>query len=112
LKDRSSEGMHLGNLDNAYAELGETEHALDRYRQHVSIARKLGDELGEASSLRNISLLLAERGDYDRTISCAEAILKIHERINSPETNNVRNQMTHWREGTSPPRVTLWSGQF
>ena len=43
LKWRDAEGAHLGNLGNAYNNLGEYRRAIEYYEQHLTIAREIGD---------------------------------------------------------------------
>ena len=40
------EGVHLGNLGNAYADLGEPRKAIEYYEQALKIAREIGDRQG------------------------------------------------------------------
>src|SRR5215831_1977478 len=47
LKKRDDEGIHLGNLSNAYLGLGQTRRAIECYAQHLDIARETGDREGE-----------------------------------------------------------------
>jgi tetratricopeptide (TPR) repeat protein len=56
--DRRGEGNALGNLGNAYADLGETRKAIDYYEQDLAIARAIGDRRGEGSALTNMGLAL------------------------------------------------------
>jgi hypothetical protein len=51
--DRQGEGIALGNLGLAYADLGETREAIDYHEQHLTIARAIGDRQGEGIALGN-----------------------------------------------------------
>ena len=50
-RDRGPKGRRnrLGNLGNAYADLGETRKAIEYYEQALTIAREIGDRRGEGS---------------------------------------------------------------
>src|SRR3989442_1351125 len=51
LKNRGAEGLHLGNLGNAYYALGESRRAIEFYEQGLQIAREIGDRPGEGRGL-------------------------------------------------------------
>ncbi len=40
LWQREAEGIHLGNLEIAYATLGDSQHAIEFYNQQLQIARE------------------------------------------------------------------------
>jgi tetratricopeptide (TPR) repeat protein len=54
LKDRRSEGSHLGSIGRAYAHMGENRKAIGYYEQHLAISREVGDRRGEGWALDNI----------------------------------------------------------
>jgi tetratricopeptide (TPR) repeat protein len=54
LENRANEGVHLGNLGNAYADLGAPRRAIEFYEQYLSIAREIGDRRGEGQALGNL----------------------------------------------------------
>ncbi|MDQ3255838.1 MAG: hypothetical protein M3R15_18405, partial [Acidobacteriota bacterium] len=47
LRNRQSEGNRLGNLGNAYRDLGEVRTAIDYCEQALAISREIGDRRGE-----------------------------------------------------------------
>ena len=49
--DRRGEGSALGNLGNAWADLGETRKAIELYEQSLAIAREIGDRRGADTAL-------------------------------------------------------------
>jgi tetratricopeptide (TPR) repeat protein len=56
LNDRSMEGVHLGNLGNAYAYLGEIRKAIEHYEQALAIAREIGYRRNEGVWLGNLGI--------------------------------------------------------
>jgi tetratricopeptide (TPR) repeat protein len=96
--DRRGEGNALGNLGNAYADLGETRKAIEFYEQQLIIVREIGDRRGEGNALRNMSLSLDELGQRERAIEYAQAALKIREEIEDPRAEKVRTQLEVWRQ--------------
>jgi hypothetical protein len=52
LRDRSAEGVHLGNLGLAYAALGENRRAIQHHEQALVISREIGDRQGEGDAFR------------------------------------------------------------
>jgi tetratricopeptide (TPR) repeat protein len=68
LKHREYEGASLGNLGNAYADLGETRRAIQFFEQHLTIARELGNRRSEGTALGNLGLAFTELGDTRRAI--------------------------------------------
>ena len=82
LKDHASEGRHLGNLGNAYANLGETRRAIEFYEQRLVIAREIGDRRGEGNALGNLGVAYKNLGETERAVECMEAAVKILKRLN------------------------------
>ncbi len=56
LGDRQGEGATLGNLGNAYNQLGELERAIDYHQQRLAVAQKIGDRRGEGTALAGLGL--------------------------------------------------------
>ena len=56
LKDRKSEGLHLGNLGTAYWDLGEARRAIQYNEQALAIHREIGDRRGEGAALGNLAM--------------------------------------------------------
>ncbi len=87
----------MGNLGNAYADLGEPRRAIEYYEQHLAIAREIGDRRGEGNALFNMSLSLDQLGERAQAVAGAEAALQIYEQIESPHAKKVRAQLAQWR---------------
>ncbi len=49
LNDRSMEGVHLGNLGLAYADLGDARKAIEYYELALAIAKEIGDKRNEGA---------------------------------------------------------------
>lgn len=81
LEDRYAEGHHLGNLGNAYADLGEVPRAIEFYEQALTIAREIGDRRGEGKSLGNLGLAYKALGETQRAIEFYEQDLTIAREI-------------------------------
>ena len=77
LKDRGGEGVHLGNLGNAYAALGEVRRAIEFHEQALAIDRETGDRRGEGQDLGNLGLAYAALGEARRAIEFHEQALAI-----------------------------------
>ena len=77
LGDRPAEGVHLGNLGLAYADLGEVRRAIEYYEQQLVITRELGDRRGEGNALGNLGIAHYRLGEVRRAIECYEQALEI-----------------------------------
>ncbi len=80
-KDRRREGIHLGNLGLAYAQLGEPQRAIECHEQRLAIARETGDRRGEGAALGNLGNIYAEFGEPQRAIEHYEQHLAIAREI-------------------------------
>src|ERR1051325_2681447 len=81
LRDREAEGATLGNLGLAYADLGETRHAIQFYEQRIIIAREIGDRRGAGAVLTNLGLAYADLDETRRAIQFYEQALPIFREI-------------------------------
>ncbi|TAH48897.1 MAG: tetratricopeptide repeat protein [Chloroflexota bacterium] len=81
LGDKSSEGVHLGNLGVAYAALGEVRRAIEFYEKYLAIAREIGDRRGEGNALGNLGVVYAALGEVRRAIEYHEQALVIDREI-------------------------------
>ncbi len=90
----------MGNLGNAYQQLGEPKRAIEYYEQHLAIARETGDRRGEGRALWNRALAFDELGHRQEAISDAKAALEIFEQIEDPNAEKVRRQLADW--GAAP----------
>jgi len=80
LNDRSMEGVHLGNLGLAYADLSDARKAIEYYEQSLAILREIGDRRGEGYALGNLGNAYAALGDACKAIEyCEQALAIAHE---------------------------------
>ncbi|MDQ2999009.1 MAG: tetratricopeptide repeat protein, partial [Chloroflexota bacterium] len=78
---KDAEGPILGTLGMAYAELGETQKAIDYQQQCLAVAREIGDRNGEAAALGNLGIAYAELGETQKAIEFFEQALAIAREI-------------------------------
>jgi tetratricopeptide (TPR) repeat protein len=80
-ENRRGEGAALGNLGLAYMDLGETDKAIDHYKQALAVHREIGDRRGEGLGLGNLGLVYAGLGETDKAIDHYEQQLVIAREI-------------------------------
>ena len=76
--DRRGEGADLGNLGNAYADLGDAKKAIEFYERRIGIAREIGDRRGEGNALYNMGLTLEGLNEKDQAVESVRQALKIY----------------------------------
>jgi len=79
--DRQGEGVTLGNLGNAYADLGQVEEAIASYTQALEIAREIGDRRNEGNWLGNLGNAYAALGQVKEAIESYIQALDIARQI-------------------------------
>ena len=72
LKDRGMEGVHLGNLGNAYRDLGDAKKAIEFSEKALVIDREIGDRRGEGDDLDNLGNAYTDLGDAKKAIEFYE----------------------------------------
>lgn len=77
LNNRAGEAVVLGNLGLAYADLGETQRAIEFHQQDLTIACELGDRRGEGRVLSNLGVAFALLGEIQQAIKFFERRLTI-----------------------------------
>lgn len=90
LEDHSTQGVHLGNLGNAYLNLGQVEEAIGYYEQALEISREIGDRRGEGNWLANLGLASKELGEKEKARRSWKQALAIFEAIKDPRAEWVR----------------------
>ncbi|MBN1482773.1 tetratricopeptide repeat protein [candidate division KSB1 bacterium] len=80
-KDRREEGAWLGNLGNAYSDLGQVEQAIKHYQQALAIHREIGYRQGEAAALGNLGLAYSALGQVEQAIDYHQQALVIDREI-------------------------------
>jgi tetratricopeptide (TPR) repeat protein/predicted MPP superfamily phosphohydrolase len=81
IDDSGAEGAHLGNLSNAYFELGEIRKSIGYCEQALKIARKIGDKGGEGVRLSNLGGAYVVLGEIRKAIEYYERALAIYQEI-------------------------------
>jgi len=81
MRDQGNEGVHLGNMGNAYADLGEARKAVGYLERALWIARKIGDRRNEEAWLGNLGLAYADLGETRKAIEYHEQALAISREI-------------------------------
>lgn len=81
LADLREQGVALGNLGLAHADLGETDEAIKYHKKALAISREMADPQAEAQDLGNLGIAIANLGRtreaidyYDRAVSIADKI--------------------------------------
>ena len=81
LNNRDNEGAALCILGLAYADLGETQRAIQFFEQALLIDRELGDRRGEGANLGNLGNAYTGLGETQRSIHFYEQALVIAREI-------------------------------
>ena len=81
LQDRRGEGNHLGNLGNAYHNLGQVPQAIASYQQALAISREIGDRRGEGADLGNLGNAYRNLGQVPQAIAYHQQALAISREI-------------------------------
>ena len=71
IKNRECDGLALGNLGNAYINLGNYAKAIEYSQQHLAIAREIKDRQSEGLALNNLGAALYKEGnlaDSEKTL--------------------------------------------
>jgi len=77
LSEKGAEGVHLGNLGNAYAALGEARKAIEFYEKALVIDREIGDRRGEGADLGNLGSAYYRLGEVRKAIEFYEKAMLI-----------------------------------
>ena len=75
------EGIHLGNLGQAYSDLGETRKAIEYYGHAIKISREIGDRRGEGKQLGSLGNAYSYLGETRKAIEYCEQALMISREI-------------------------------
>ena len=97
--DRRWEGVALGNLALAHADLGDARKAIALCEQALVIARDIGDRRGEANALFNSALQLEKLDQRADALARAEQAAEIYAAIESPHTEQARQLAARLRGG-------------
>ncbi|MBF2090290.1 MAG: tetratricopeptide repeat protein [Synechococcales cyanobacterium K44_A2020_017] len=78
---RQGEGNTLGNLGNAYNDLGQYREAIAHYEQSLVIFREIGSQWSEGNALSSLGTAYANLGQYREAIAHYEQSLVIFREI-------------------------------
>jgi tetratricopeptide (TPR) repeat protein len=81
LDRKQAQSWHLGNLGNAYRDLGEVGRAIAYYEQALTIAREIGHRRGEGNHVGNLGNAYRVLGEVGRAIAYYEQALTIAREI-------------------------------
>jgi CHAT domain-containing protein len=81
IKDRLGEGQSLGNLGNAYLNLGDYPKAIDYQQQVLAIAREIKNRQSEGKALGSLGLAYFSLGEYSKAIEYEQQWLAIAREI-------------------------------
>ena len=76
------DGMILGNLGNAYANLGKLDKALDYYTRSLKYYEDKGDKMHSAGRINCIGIVYNQKGNYDKALEYNNRSLKMRKEIN------------------------------
>jgi tetratricopeptide (TPR) repeat protein len=81
LGDKNAEGIHLGNLGVAYADLGDARKAIEFYEQALAVMQEIGNKRAEGSILGNLGLAYFYLGDARKAIEFYQQALAVMQEI-------------------------------
>jgi tetratricopeptide (TPR) repeat protein len=81
LDNPQSHSAVLGNLGNAYFNLGQVEKAIEYYEQALVISKEIGDRRGEGNHLGNLGNAYSHLGQVEKAIDYHEQALVISKEI-------------------------------
>jgi tetratricopeptide (TPR) repeat protein len=84
--DMGTEGIALGNLGNAHAQLVDMEAAEACYEEALAIHRAVGNRRSEGVVLGNLGLLYAESGRFEVAWGRYQEALEIHREVGNRRT--------------------------
>ncbi len=81
LSDKQTHSSVIGNLGNAYSDLGQVEKAIQYYEKALAIAQEIGDRRNEGNWLGNLGLAYSDLGQVEKAIQYYEKALAIAQEI-------------------------------
>lgn len=96
--DRAGEGVHLGNLGLAYADLGDARQAIEFYEQALAIDREIGDRRGEAFGSWNLGLAYEKQGEIEKAIQAMQICVDFEREIGHPDAEQDARRVEELRK--------------
>jgi tetratricopeptide (TPR) repeat protein/DNA polymerase III delta prime subunit len=81
LQWKEAESVHLGNLGNAYSDLGQVEKAIVQYQKALVVAHETGDRRNEGNWLGNVGNAYSRLGQVEKAIEYYQQALVITREI-------------------------------
>jgi CHAT domain-containing protein/tetratricopeptide (TPR) repeat protein len=98
----------LNSRGGLLAELGETDQALESYREALECATRSEDARIRASVLHNLGLLYLDLGAYERSLSSLDEALSVWKRVREPESEAATlSQIGRAQLALDRPRLAL-----
>ena len=79
--NHEAEGVHLGNLGNAYNALGDTKKAMDCFKLRLTSVQEIGDKQGESNALGNLGCAYSAIGNFPEALQYHQHALDIDRAI-------------------------------
>ncbi len=89
LGNKGTEQTSLGDLGNAYRDLGEVRRAINYYEQAIEIARVIGDRQNEGNWLGNLGIAYKNLGDVRPSVSYYLQALEIVRKVGDRQGEGV-----------------------
>ena len=98
--DQSLQATSLNNIATVYSELGETQKALDYYKQALTLLKTINDKIGQSRTLNNIGLVYSNLGENQKAIDCYNQALALLQMLGDKvgEANTLNNIGTVYDE--------------
>ncbi len=77
LKNKGDHGLILGNLGNAYYNMGDSRKAIEYYKQELEIYKEIGDRRGEGNAIKNLGNSYIHLGEPRKAIECYKQATEI-----------------------------------
>jgi len=81
LKDKGDHGFILGNLGNAYYNIGDSRKAIEYYKQELKIDKEIDDRRREGNAIKNLGNSYIHLGEPRKAIKCYEQATEIAKEI-------------------------------
>jgi len=84
-RDLYGQAETVNALGIGYGRLGQTEDAAEQYRQAIALRTIIGNQRGEATSLRNLGNILTLTGKFDEAAKLLEQARALHAKLGDRE---------------------------
>jgi tetratricopeptide (TPR) repeat protein len=112
IDDRPAEGSHLGNLGNAWLQLGIVGQAKDLLIKALAILRDIGDRPNEGFHLANLARAHHALGDVHAAQQCGREALAIYDAYRDPRAETLRTWLQNVEKETMDKHRDRRSGEM